>query len=211
VSDQGIATRRLTGMAGLGAAVFFAAGSAFWAFEQPAAGARAGVVLDFYANTSTEIIVGASFSLVAIALFVFFASGLRVILQGHEGGDLFATAALGRALVTVAAGLGAETINMVGAVRAADGQLSPDLARALFEISYVLGYNAAGVGIGILLLAVAAIALSRRTLMHRSGALALLIVGLSFLTPLSRYLLGPSVVVLAALSVRLAWSSAPAE
>ncbi len=57
------------------------------------------------------------------------------------------------------AGLGAETLNMVGAWRADDGQLTPELGRALFEISYVFGYNGAGVGIGILLLAIAAVAL----------------------------------------------------
>ena len=109
--------------------------------------------------------------------------------------------AFGGALLTVAAGLGAETINMVGALRADDGQLTPGLGRALFEISYVLGYNGAGVGIGILVLAIAAVALRARALMPRWLVLLLLVVGLAFLTPLSRFLLGPSVRALAAVSV----------
>jgi hypothetical protein len=209
--DQRLATRRATGLAGLGVAVLFGGGSALWAFEQPNAGASAQEILAFYADTSTWIIVGASLSLLATALFVFFASGVRTILREHEGDDFLATAAFGGALLAVAAGLGAETINMAGALRADHGQLTPGLGRALFEISYVLGYNGAGVGIGILVLAIAAVALHARALMPRWLALLLLVVGLAFLTPLSRFLLGPSVLALAAVSAYLLKASVPAR
>ncbi len=209
MSDQRLATRRLTGLTGLAVAVLFGGGSALWAFDQPDAGAPAGEVLAFYGDTSGWIVAGASLSLLAIALFVFFASGVRAILREHEGDDLLATAAFGGALLAVAAGLGAETINMVGALRAEDGQLTPQLGQALFEISYVLGYNGAGVGIGILVLAIAAVALRARALMPRWLALLLLVAGVAFLTPLCRYLLGPSVLLLAVASAKLLKASAP--
>jgi hypothetical protein len=106
-------------------------------------------------------------------------------------------------------GLGAETINMEGALRAYDGQLTPGLARALFEISYVLGYNGAGVGIGIFVLAIAVVALRARALLPRWLAFFLLVAGVAFITPLSRFLVGPSILLLAAGSVQLLRTSAP--
>jgi hypothetical protein len=210
MADRGLTTRRLTGLAGLGVAVLFGVGNALWAFEQPDAGAPASEVVAFYTDNSTGIVVGGSLSLLAIALFVLFASGVRAILREHEGDDLFATAAFGGALLLVAAGLGAETLNMVGAWRAADGQLTPELGRALFEISCVLGYNGAGVGIGILLLATAAVALRARALMPRWLALLLCVAGLAFITPLSRFLLAPSILLLVVASVQLLRNKAPA-
>jgi len=199
--DSGL--RRRTGLAGLGVAILFGGGSALWAFEQPDAGAPAREIVAFYADTSTGIIAGASLSFLAIVLFVVFAGGLRSILREHEGDDFFATAAFGGALLAVAAGLGAETINMAGALRADDGSLTPQLAQALFEISYVLGYNAAGVGLGIVVLAIAAVALRSKSLMPPWLAVLLLLVGLAFLTPLSIVLIGPAVVALAIASVWL--------
>lgn len=199
----------MTGLAGLGVAILFGVGNALWAFEQPDAGAPAREIVAFYTDTSARIIAGGSLSLLSIALFVLFASGVRAILREHEGDDLLATAAFGGALLLVAAGLGAETLNMVGAWRADEGQLTPELGRALFEISYVLGYNGAGVGIGILLLAIAAVALRARALMPRWLAILLLVVGLAFVTPLARFLLGPSVLLLAAASAHLLRASPP--
>jgi hypothetical protein len=203
LSDQRLATRRVTGLVGLGVAVLFVAGNALWVFDQPDAGAPAREIVAFYTETSGWIIAGASLSLLAIAPFVFFASGVRGILREYEGDDFLATAAFGGALLMVAAGLGAETINMVGALRADDGQLTPELAQALFEISYVLGYNGAGVGIAIFVVAIAAVALRARALMPRWLAILLLVVGLAFLTPLSRFLLGPSILLLAVMSAYL--------
>jgi hypothetical protein len=193
----------------LGAAALFIVGNALWAFDQPDAGAPAREIVTFYADTSTWIVIGGSLSLFSIALFVLFASGVRSILREHEGDDLFATVAFGGALLLLAAGLAAETINMVGAMRADDGQLSPELGRALFEISYVFGYNGAGVGIGIFLLATAAVALRGSAFLPRWAALILLVVGLAFITPLSRLLLGPAVLLLVAVSIRLLRISPP--
>jgi hypothetical protein len=209
MADQRLFTRRATGLAGLGVAVLFGVGNALWALDQPNAGAPAREIVHFYTDTSARIIAGASLSLLGAALFVLFASGVRAILREHEGDDLFATTAFGGALLVIAAGLGAETINMVGALRADDGQLTPELGRALFEISYVLGYNGAGVGIGIFVVAIAAVALRARVLMPRWLALVLLVVGVAFITPLSRFLLAPSVLLLAAASAQLLRASAP--
>jgi len=203
MEEPRLSVRRVTGLAGLGTVVLFGVGNALWAFDQPDGGASAREIVAFYASDSGWIVAGASLSLLSTALFVLFASGLRAILREHEGDDLFATVAFGGALLVVAAGLGAETINMVGALRADDGSLTPQLGRALFEISYVLGYNGAGVGIGILLLATAAVALRARDLMPVWAALLLLIAGLAFFTPLSRLLLVPSLLLLIAASVRL--------
>jgi hypothetical protein len=193
----------VTGLAGLAVVVLFGVGNALWAFEQPSSGASVAEISSFYADTSTEIVVGASLSLLAVAFFVFFASGVRTILREHEGGDLCATAAFGGALLAMAAGIGAETINMVGALRAEEGQLTPELGRALFEISYILGFNGAGAGIGIFVLAIAAVALRAEALMPRRLALLLLVVGLAFLTPLAQILLAPSLLLLTAASVQL--------
>lgn len=195
--------RRITGLAGLGVVALFGVGNALWAFEQPDAGAGASQIVAFYTETSTEIIVGGSLSLFAIALFVLFASGVRAILREHEQDDLFASAAFGGALLAMAAGLGAETLNMVGALRADAGQLTPELGRALFEISYILGYNGAGVGIGIVTSATAVVALRSRALLPRWLALLLLALGIAFITPLSRFLLAPSLLLLAVVSASL--------
>ena len=203
MGDHPLARRRTTGLAGLVVAVLFGAGNALWAFEQPDGGARARAIVAFYTENSGRIIAGGSLSLLASAAFVLFAAGIRGILRELEGDDLLATTAFGGALLVLSAGLAAETINMVGAQRARDGQLTHELARAVFEISYVFGYNAAGVGIGVLLLAIATVALRARALLPGWLAVVLLVVGIAFLTPLSRFLLAPSVLLLAAGSVGL--------
>jgi hypothetical protein len=108
----------------------------------------------------------------------------------------------------MAAGLGAETINMAAALRAGDGELGVPLAQALFDNSYVLGYNAAGIGIGLVALATGAVALRARALLPRWLAVVAVILGLGLLTPLSRYLLGPAFLLLFTLGVLLLRGSA---
>jgi hypothetical protein len=192
---------RYAALSGIGVALLFGGGSALWALDMPDAGASGAEVVDFYTDTSGRIIVGASMALVAIALFVFFASGLRRALTEAEGDDLLGTTAFGGALLAVAAGLGAETINMVGALRADDGRLSEPLAQALFEISYVLGFNAAGVGLGVLALATAAVAIRTGAILPRWLAVVTAVLGIALLTPLSVWVLGPSVLLLPVLAV----------
>jgi hypothetical protein len=104
---------------------------------------------------------------------------------------------------TLITGLGAETINMAAALRAGDGELTGPLAQALFDTSYVLGYNAAGVGLGLLALATGAAALRARALLPRWLAVVGLVLGAALLTPLSQYVLGPSFLFLLVLGVLL--------
>jgi hypothetical protein len=196
-------SRRLATLSGVAVALLFGAGNALWAFEMPDPGAPASEVVDFYRDASSRIVAGASISLVAIALFIVFASALRSALAEAEGDDLLGTVAFGGALLGAAAGLGAETINMVGALRADDGQLTEALGQTLFEISYVLGYNAAGVGIGVLALATAAVALRTGALLPRWLAIVTGLLGIALLTPLSQFALGPSILLLAVIAVQL--------
>jgi hypothetical protein len=195
-------------LSGVAAAVLFAAGNALWGLEQPDAGASAPALVDFYGDLSGRIVAGALLSLISIALFVVFASGLRSVLVELEGDELLANVAFGGALLGLAAGVGAETINMAAALRAADGELTGSLAQSLFDISYVLGYNAAGIGIGLLTLATAAAALRTGALLPRWLALVGLALGLALLTPLSQYVLGPSFLLLLILGVLLLRGSA---
>jgi hypothetical protein len=195
-------SRRLTWIAGLGAAVAFLIGSGLWALDQPSAGASAEEILDFYSGTSTRIVIGGTLSLVAIALFAVFASGLRLILREHDVDDLFGLAAFAGMLLLLAAGVGAETINMVGAMRAADDDLSAELGRSLFEISYVLGYNGAGVGVGVMLIAIAGAAWRSPGLLPRWAVPVLAIAALLLMTPLSVYLFGSAVLAFTIVAAR---------
>ena len=195
-------SRRLTWRAGLAAAVLFILGSGIWAVDQPTAGASAEEIVDFYSDSSTRIVIGGSLSLVAIALFTIFASGLRLILREHDVDDLFGLAAFGGLMLLIAVGVGAETINMAGAMRAADDDLSAELGRSLFEISYVLGYNGAGVGAGIALLGIAGAAWRSPGFLPGWAAPVLTVAGLLLMTPLSVYLFGVVVVVFTIVAVR---------
>jgi hypothetical protein len=202
-AEREIGTRRTTGVMGLAVAVLFAGGNALWALEQPEAGASAHQIVSFYQGASDRIIAGASISLLAGALLVFFASGVRALLRDHAPDDLLPSAAFGGALLVVAAGVAAETINMAGALRVQHGQLTPELSRVLFETSYVLGYNAAGVGVAVLLGSIAAVAWRSPSLLPRWATVALFVVALAFVTPLSRFLLAPAILLLAVVSARL--------
>ena len=184
-SARRLNARRCAGVSAITGALLFATGSALWALDWPEAGAPAAEVAHFYRDTADRIVVGASLSLLAIAAFVLFAAAFRRVLTEAEGDDLLATAAFGGALLAMAAGLGAETINMVGALRAHDGQLSGTLAQSLWEIARVLGSTAGGVGIGVFALATAAAALRTGLVLPRWLAIVLALVGAALLTPVS--------------------------
>jgi hypothetical protein len=191
----------------------FAVANALWAFEQPDPGASGPELLGFYDDLSGRIVAGALLSLTSIAIFAVFASAFRSVLIELEGDELFANIAFGGTVLGVAAGLGAETINMAAALRAGDGELTEPLAQALFDISYVLGSYAAGVGFGLLTVAMGAAALRARALLPRWLAIVAVAVGVASITPLLAYVLGvytvgPSVVVLLVLGVLLLRGSA---
>lgn len=183
--------------------LLFAIANALWALEQPAAGATGSELVAFYDDLSGRIEAGALLSLIAIAIFVVFASALRLVLRELDEDELLGDVAFGGALLAMAAGAGAETINMAAALRAADGELTESLALALFDISYVLGYNVVGVGVGLLLIATSVIALRRQALFPRWLAFVALVVGVALLTPLCVYALGPGFLLVLGLGVAL--------
>jgi hypothetical protein len=178
-------TRRLAAWSGIAAVVLFGVGSAIWGLDMPARGTPANEVVDFYRDTGDRIVVGASLSLLAIAAFLPFAAALRRVLADAEGNDVLATTAFAGMLLALAAGLGAESINMVGALRANDDELSEGLAQALFEISQILGSTATGVGAGVFALATAAVALRSGGVLPRWAAYLTAVAGLAALSPLS--------------------------
>lgn len=198
--------RRVTATSGLVAAILFGAGNALWAFDQPPFGAPTHQILAFYRSDSALIVAGATLSLISFVPFTLFATGLRDVLRGGGADgtdDLLAASALAGGIVLVAAGLGAETINLVGAQRAAAHELTRPLGEAVFEISYVLGYPAAGVGAGIMLLGAGAVFVRGKPIGRQARGISLLVAGICFLTPLARFLVAPAVVLLAVASALL--------
>lgn len=200
--------QRWAGLSGVATALLFTAGNALWAFDQPGFGASGRELLAFYGGSSARIEVGAWLTLIAVAAFVVFAAALRSVLAQLGRDAILADVAFGGALLGLAAGIGAETINMAAALRAGSGELSAPLAQALFDTSYVLGYYAAGVGIGLVALATSAIALRAGALLPRWLAVVGLALGTALLTPLSVYALGPSFLFLLALACCLLRGSA---
>lgn len=177
--------QRCAAWSGSAVAVLFGVGSAIWGLDMPEDGTSVAGIVDFYRGTADRIIVGASLSLLGIAAFVLFAAALRRALIDAGGDDVLATTAFGGALLGMAAGLGAETINMAGAFRAREGELSEALAQSLFEASQMLGSTATGVGLGVFALATAVDALRIGLVLPRWLAIVTLVVGLLLLSPLS--------------------------
>lgn len=175
---------RLTAGCGIAAAVLFIVGNSLWAWEQPESNAPADELIAFYADNADGIIWGGGMSLLSIALILVFAAGLRRLLADAEGNDGLATAAFGGAVLLAGAGLVAETLNMVGGLRADEGDLSPELADSLFEISYALGFQGAGVGMGLFAICVAASALRSRAVLPPWLAAITILAGLLLLSPL---------------------------
>jgi hypothetical protein len=177
--------RRQAGISGLAVAVLFGGGSALWALNMPSGGTPVNEVLDFYRDTADRIVIGASLSLLGIASFVWFAAAVRQLLLDAGADEVLATTAFGGAALSMAPGIGAETINMTAALRAQDGDLTAPLAQTLFEISQILGSVASGVGGGVFAVAVGVAALRRPGALPRPIAWATLAVGIALLTPLS--------------------------
>lgn len=199
---------RWAGFSVLAAFTLFCAGNALWAFEQPAPGASGSELVDFYGSLSTRIVIGGLLSLFSIALFVFFASALRAVIIDVEGDELLANAAFGGTILGLAAGIGAETINIAAALRAGDAELTEPLALALFDISYVLGSYACAPGFGVLTLAISACALRTGRLLPRWLAYVGVLIGVALITPLAAYTIGeytvgPPFLLLLILGVRL--------
>ena len=192
-------TRRQAGISGLVAALTFGVGSAIWGLDMPSDGTPVSEVLAWYEDTADRIVIGGSLSLLAIAAFAFFAAAIREVLIEAGADRVLATAAFAGASLGLAAGLGAESINLIAAMRAQDGDLTPELAQPLFEISQILGSTSTGVGFGVFAIATGAAVLRTPGVVPRWTAMLMLVAGVVLLSPLSHIgpLAGTLLIVLA--------------
>jgi hypothetical protein len=178
--------QRYAPLSGVAFVVLFAVGSALWALDQPAIGADPGETLDFYRDTSTRILIGGSLSLVSIALLAWFGSILRDALDEAESANAtgLPLTAFGGILLVCAVGLGAETINMSGAVRAEDdGGLSAEAAQIYLDVSSSLGYWAAGAALAVAAASTALVAIRTNMILPRWVAWATLVLAVALMTP----------------------------
>ena len=202
---------RYAPLSGLLAAVLFGVGSAVWAFEQPARDAASDEIVAFYEDTSTEILIGGTISLVSLMFFVWFGAILLERLQAAEGeaGSGLPLVAFAGAVLTAGAGLAAETINIAGALSADDGQLTADSAQIYFDVSWAFGAPAAGIAIALVAAPVGLISLRTGGLLRPWSAWLALLLSLAVLTPplmwsaAFQYPATLAVLLLAAFSVRL--------
>jgi hypothetical protein len=176
---------RQAGVSGIAMAVLFGVGSAIWGLDMPEDGTPVAEVLEFYEDTADRIVIGGSLSLLAIAASLWFAAALRRVLADAARDDVLPTTAFAGIVLGATVGLGAETINLVAALRAQDDELGPELAQSLFEISQILGSVASAVGFGVSALATAAVALRTRRVLPRWVAVATGVLGVALLSPLA--------------------------
>ena len=176
---------RFAPLSGLTFAVLFAVGSAFWAFDQPPRDAGSEEVTSFYESSSTEILIGGTISIVSLLFLVWFGSVLHERLVAAEAPRRsgLPLVAFGGAVLTAAVGLGAESINMAGALSAEDGQLTADTSQVYFDVSYALGAPAAGVALAMIAAPTALVALQTGRLVPGWAAWLALLVALAALTP----------------------------
>ena len=192
---------RLIAAAGVVALLLFGIGNSLWAFDSPDPGASTAELLRFYGDKSSSIETGVSLSFAAFAAFLYFAAGLRTLLARFDpDGTLAATALLG-ALVAAVFGLASQALNLAGGTLARHGDLSGSTASSVFETARTLGFHAAPAGFGLLLIAIAAIALRARAIMPAWLSWLSIAVGLALLTPVAPAAMHPAVLLVIAVSV----------
>ncbi len=118
-----------------------------------------------------------------MAVFLLSAAAIRRVMIDAEGDDMLATTALGGAILGVALGTSAEGINMMGAIRAQDGELSEELAQSLFEIPQFFGSAGAALGFAVFSLAFAVVAWRSGRIVPRYAVVLIAIIGLVFAEP----------------------------
>jgi hypothetical protein len=176
---------RIAGVSALTGAVLFGVGSAIWGLDMPEDGTPVAEVVDWYHDVADRIVIGGTLSLVAVAVFLFFAGAFRRVLADAEGDDVLATTAFGGLLLAMAVGIGAEGINLVAALRAQDDELGDGLAQTLHEISQILGGMLTGIGFGVFAIATGIVALRSGRVLPRWLAIFAVVLGVALLTPLA--------------------------
>ena len=202
---------RYAPLSGVAFVLLFVVGSALWGLEQPAIGADPREIVDFYRGTSARILIGGSLSLVSIAFLAWFGSILRDALTEAESDHTtgLPLTAFGGILLVCAVGLGAETINMVGAVRAEDdGGLSPGAAQTYLDVSSALGYWAAGAALAVVAASTALVAIRTGRILPRRFAWATLALAAALMTPVlitpaGKFAFSLPLLLLAAISVSI--------
>jgi hypothetical protein len=172
----------VTGVAG---ALLFGVGSAIWGLDMPEDGTPVAEVVDWYQDVADRIVIGGSMSLLAVAVFLFFAAAFRRVLADAEGNDVLANTAFGGFLLSMTAGIAAEGINLTAALRAQDDELGDELAQSLFEVSQIFGSALTAVGLGVFAIATAVVALRSGLVLPRWLAIFTLVIGVVLLTPLA--------------------------
>ena len=176
---------RLAGVSALTGAVLFGVGSAIWGLDMPEDGTPVAEVVAWYEDVADRIVIGGSLSLLAVAAFLFFAGAFRRVLADAEGNDMLANTAFGGFLLSMAAGIAAEGINLTAALRAQDDELGDELAQSLFEVSQIFGSALTAVGLAVFAIATGLVVLRSGLVLPRWLALFTLVVGIVLLTPLA--------------------------
>jgi hypothetical protein len=201
--DSTTNARRHAAVSGLAAVVLFAIGNLLWAIDMPEDGTAIPEVLQFYEERADRIVIGGSLSLLSLAAGIWFAGAFRQVLTDEGADDFLANVAFGGLLLGLASGLIAEGTNTVGGLRAQDGELTPALGQAVFEISQMFGAPAGGVGFGVAAIAIAVAALRTGAVLGRRTATISLAVGLVLLSPLAHLnaITGTAMILLLAMIV----------
>jgi len=175
----------LAAITGLAAGILFAVGNAIWGLDMPKDGAPVAEVLSFYDETADRIVIGGSISLISIGLFAVFAAAFREVLVERGVDAALANVVLVGGAMGAAIGVGAEGINLMAALRAQDGDLTPALGQSLFEISQFFGSAGAGIAMGVFAVATGAATWRTPGVLPRWVAAFCIVVGLVLLTPLA--------------------------
>lgn len=171
-------------LSGLVFAVLFGVGSGIWVFEQPARAADDQEVLSFFQDTTDQILVGGTISLLSLVFLVRFGALLRERLQTVlPAGHGVALVAFGGTLLLAGVGLAAETINMAAALSSQDGQLTGAAAQIYFDLTYAFGAHAAGIAMALVALPVGISSIRAGGVVPRPAGWMAVALGLAMLTP----------------------------
>lgn len=138
----------------------------------------------FYEGEDSAILLSSTLYLVGVVFLLWFAGHLRGVLRRAEGGEGgLAATAFGGLVAGAAMLLGAAAVNAVGALRVQErGQIDPETATALFDVSSIMFGLAAPMAFAATVLASAVVALRTRALPLWLGAVSIPL-GLALLIP----------------------------
>ena len=124
-------------------------------------------ISSYYVDKQDEILIGTVIAAIATPFFLWFAGCLRSAIARVEGGTArLASTAFGASVAALALGVGSVMVNAMGALRVDEqGEISPDVATAYFDIGQILGFAAVPAAIAAGLAATAVAALRYRAIL----------------------------------------------